>query len=96
MTRRMLNDTSREALAQDVEFNRFLQERSADAQRDADRLQSEIETLMMQLDSKRREQGEHLNIVEACQGGLSRTTRPAPKLVPKDDPLHIANPPLGG
>lgn len=90
--RRQLDSTTRENLAQDQEFLRFLQERKADAQRDADRLQSEIETLMCQVDSKRREQAEHLNIVMACDGGLAKQTRPAPSLTPRVAAMTIEAP----
>ncbi len=41
---------------------------------------------MEQIESKRREQTEHLNIVQACDGGLTindRTNRPAPQLTPR-------------
>ncbi len=75
----------RSSLAQDVEFLRFLAERKADEQRNADRCQADIDTLMAQVDSKRREQSEHLNIVEACEAGLGindRAARPAPQLTP--------------
>lgn len=77
---------SRTALAQDVEFVRFLNERLADSQRDADRCQSDIETLMAQVEAKRREQGEHLNIADACRAGIQiadRSLRPAPQLTPR-------------
>lgn len=94
MTRRQIDGTTRESLAMDAEFNKFLFERRADEQRDVDRLDSEIDTLQCQIDSKRREQTEHLNIIEVCNGGLAKQNRPAPQLTPKpeesviDGPLH--------
>lgn len=96
MTRR-INAPSEERsnLSMDVEFYRFLGERKADSQRDADRLQGEIETLLCQVDSKRREQDEHLNIVQACADGLARQTRPAPTLTPREAATPI-NGPLHG
>lgn len=75
----------RPGLAQDREFLRFLQERMADEQREADRLQNEIETLLAQADVKRREQDERLNIVAACAAGIAindKAQRPAPTLAP--------------
>lgn len=85
---------NRTNLAQDQEFYRFLQRRRADCQNEADRLQSEIETLMAQVDAKRQEQSEYLNIVLACDGGLGlvdKTNRPAPTFSP-----HSAAPVLEG
>lgn len=75
----------RSTLAHDVEFLRFLQERLADSQREADRCQHEVDTLMAQVDGKRREQAEHLNIVDVCTAGLKiadKSTRPASVLAP--------------
>lgn len=85
----------RPGLAQDREFLRFLQERMADEQREADRLQNEIETLLAQVDVKRREQDERLNIVAACAAGIAindKAQRPAPTLAPRpeDDPDFVA------
>jgi hypothetical protein len=97
MTRRPLTTTpndDRSTLAHDVEFLRFLSERLADSQREADRCQHDIDTLMAQVDSKRREQAEHLNIVDACTAGLKiadRSTRPAPVLAP-----HVEDEPVTG
>lgn len=88
MTRRQIEGTTRESLQQDVEFLRFLAERQADAQRDADRCQTEVDTWMEMIDSKRREQAENLRIVEACVAGLAinnRINRPAPQLTPKPE-----------
>ncbi len=81
----------RSNLANDVEFLRFLEQRKADAQRESDRLQSEIETHLEQVSAKQREQGEYLTIVDACTAGLGvadRSNRPAPTLSP-----HIAEAP---
>ncbi len=73
----------RSLLRHDVEFQRFLTERQADEQREADRLQHEIDTLLEQVDCKRREQAERLNVIDACMAGLGindKTNRPAPTL----------------
>lgn len=82
MTQQRPPDT-RPSVPQDLAFQRFLTERRADAQRDADRLQSEIDQLLEQVDSKRREQAEHLNILDACEGGMTvhaKANRPAPTI----------------
>lgn len=84
MTQQRPSDT-RPSVPQDQAFQRVLTERRADAQRDADRLQSEIDALLEQVDSKRREQAEHLNVVDACDRGLdvrARASRPTPQLAP--------------
>lgn len=87
MNRPRLNPPGEERsnLANDVEFLRFLEQRRADAQREADRLDAECETHLEQVAAKRREQGEYLTIVEACVAGLgvsNRASRPAPVLSP--------------
>lgn len=77
----------RSNLANDVEFLRFLEQRKADAQRECDRLQSEIETHLEQVTAKRQEQGEYMTIVEACAAGLGvtdRSNRPAPTLTQRE------------
>lgn len=77
----------RSTLAHDAEFLRFLGERLADEQREADRLQSEIDGLMAQVDSKHREQSERLNIVDACRAGIELTgnaNRHAPQITTRD------------
>ena len=81
-------DEDRPVLSQDMEFLRFLSERQADAQRDADRCQHDIDTWMAQIDAKRTEQTEHLRIVEACTAGLAinnRAQRPAPELTTRSE-----------
>lgn len=98
MNRRINASTEdRPALQQDVEFIRFLTERLADAQRDADRCQSDIDTWMAQIDSKRREQAEHLKIAEACTAGIGindRSLRPAPQILEHE--MEKANDPIVG
>lgn len=83
----------RSALAMDREFIRFMTERQADEQREADRLQHEIETLLAQADAKRQEQTERLNIVAACAAGIAindKASRPAPVLAARDNPVTEA------
>lgn len=84
MTRHLpTDDTARPSLAQDTVFIKFLAERRADAQRDAERLQGEIDLLTAQIEGKRDEQTEHMRIVAACTAGLevaNRENRPAPEL----------------
>lgn len=85
MSRRLNAPTEeRSSLAQDVEFLRFLTERLADAKRDSDRCQNDIDTWMEQIESKRREQSEHMRIIDACQAGIGindRSLRPAPQIL---------------
>ena len=99
MSTRRLNppNDDRPVLSQDVEFLRFLSERQADAQRDADRCQHDIETWLAQIDSKRAEQSEHLRIVEACTAGIGITTRanrPAPEITTSrlEEEVHAPDP----
>ena len=98
MTRRLpTDDTARPSLAQDTVFIKFLAERRADAQRDAERLQGEIDLLTAQIEGKRDEQTEHMRIVDMCDAGLDvtrRENRPAPELAPRqtDPALSQADP----
>lgn len=97
-TRRLPHDdTTRSSLTQDTVFVKFLAERLADARRDAERLQGEIDLLFAQIEGKRAEQAEYLRIVEMCDAGLDvtrRENRPAPELAPRqtDPALSQADP----
>lgn len=78
----------RENLDQSVEFRRFLTGKKSDASHESEKLEHEIETLLAEIDSKRKEQGEQDDIVARCDAALTidvTPNRPAPQLSPKTE-----------
>lgn len=87
---RLIASEERPTLDQSVEFRRWLDNKRADAARASDRLQTEIETLLAELDGKRIEQREQDEIVSRCDAALTidvKASRPAPKLTPRETPV---------
>lgn len=83
----------RTALDQSVEFRRWLDNKRADAVRASDRIGTEIDTLMAELDTKRIERREQDEIVARCDAALTidlSAKRPAPKLTAHENPVADA------
>lgn len=86
-------DSRASLLRQDIEFMRYMTERRADAEREADRCQHEIDTMMASIEAKRLEQDEYLRIVDACSAaGAVIEGRPAPKLTGKKEEAQVEAP----
>lgn len=87
---RLIASEDRPNLDQSVEFKRWIGERRADAARASERIQSEIETLLAELDAKRIEQKEQDEIVQRCDAATTldlKANRPAPKLTTRETPV---------
>lgn len=83
----------RTSLDQSVEFRRWLDNKRADAVRASDRIGTEIDTLMAELDTKRVEQRELDEIIARCDAALTidlSAKRQAPALTTRENPVKDA------